>query len=280
MALEFQHECKEGSRMAGEILKISPVGIGMGKYLKNFLAGFLSLALIICLAGCEYALQRGMLGDAYISTARPSITLEAKNMPLLAAGQGSCNLVWSDMLGGLPVQMWLAVYGTGGLAPLAIVAQAQVPEGWQWDGIMRRPFSVDDGVEVFDGVGYQACTFIVDPSNDPFSGLVTGVKPDGQPQMWLVRAFAARYNFNVDKIIMEYREPLPSEITSLTALPFGQGDFLQKFNQRARDAFVVAAGPKNPKGVTQNYIQGILWQYMGPRFLGSASPNIRYNSFD
>ena len=46
-----------------------------------------------------------------------------------------------------------------------------MPQGWYWDGIMRRPFSVDEGVEeVFDGVGYQACTYIMDNGRDPLRG--------------------------------------------------------------------------------------------------------------
>lgn len=236
---------------------------------------FLSLALLLSfpllMSACADALQRGLLGQAYISTARPSITLEAKNMPLMTGGRGMANLQWTGMLGGLTIDVWLAVYGEGGLSPLAIVAQAQVPSGWYWDSIMRRPFSVDEGTEVFNGVAYQACTFIIDPAQDPFGTLVTGVKPDGSPQRWMVRAFAARYNFNDDKIIMEYREPLPDGIESLTALPLGSGDLLLSFAQRAREAFQVSNGPKNPQGVTDPYANAIQWQYMGQGFLGSAS---------
>ena len=181
----------------------------------------LAVVLVAAMTGCRGALQRGMLGPAYISTARPDIAIEARNMPVMTEGRGMANLIWSDMIGGLPIQMWMAVYGEGGLAPLAIVAQATVPQGWYWDGIMRHPQSVDEAVESFGGVGYQACTFIVDPARDPFSGLVTTVHPDGSPQRWLARSFAARFNFNDDKIIMEYREPLPEGVDSLTALRAG-----------------------------------------------------------
>lgn len=238
---------------------------------RRLLPALLSLALLAVACGCTGALQRGMLGTRYVSTARPNISLEARNMPLLTAGQGMPSLLWTDMLGGLPIQVWLAVYGTGGLAPMAIVAQAQTPQGWYWDGIMRRPFSVDEAVEVFDGVGYQACTFIVDPANDPFGALVTAVRPDGQPQRWMVRAFAARYNFNDDKIIMEYREPLPDGVETLTALPLGQADLLAGFEQRARDAFVVSAAPADLAGLKTGYAQGVQWQFMGQSFLGTAS---------
>lgn len=237
------------------------------------------LTLLLCSAlyGCADALQRGMLGDAYISTARPAIMAEAVNMPLMLAGRGSCNLEWTSMVGGLPISVWLAVYGTGGLSPMAIIAQAQTPEGWYWDGIMRRPFSVDEGVEVFNGVSYQACTFIINPANDPFGALVTGTQPDGQPQLWMVRAYAARFNFNDDKIIMEYREPLPDNVNSLSALPYGQAMLLAEFAQRARDTFKVSNVPGHPSGITTGYANAIQWQYMDQSFLGSVSKNISWN---
>ena len=51
--------------------------------------------------------------------------------------RGMANLNWSDMLGGLNIQMWLAVYGTGRSRAPCVVAQADVPRGWYWDGICR-----------------------------------------------------------------------------------------------------------------------------------------------
>lgn len=175
------------------------------------------------------------------------------------------------MAGGLPIRVWLAVYGAGDISPMAVVAQAEVPQGWYWDGIMRRPFSVDDGVEVFDGVGYQACTYIVDSSRDPFGALVAGKTPEGRPVRWLARGFAARYNFNDDKIIMEYREPLPAGIESLSALPLGAADTLKDFEQRARETFSVGPVPADLSPLRQGYAQGVQWQYMDESFLGTVS---------
>ena len=228
-------------------------------------------ALMLLTAGCNAAQQRGMLGSAYVSTARPAITVEAGNMPLLTAGRGTANLTRSSMMGGLPIDVWLAVYGAGASGPLAVAAQAEVPQGWHWDGIMRRPFSMNEAVEIFDGMGYQACTYIVDGSRDPFGALVAGKTPEGRPMRWLARGFAARYNFNSDKIIMEYREPLPAGIESLSALPRGAADRLNGFEQRAREIFSVGPAPADRSPLRQGYAQGVQWQYMDESFLGTVS---------
>lgn len=247
--------------------------------MKKFFPALCGIFLLsAALIGCVGALQRGMLGDTYISTARPAIALSVPSLPLMLSGQGTPNMSWTGMAGGLPIQVWLAVYGEGGLSPMAIVAQAQTPQGWYWDAQLSSPFSVDQGVTGFNGVSYQGWTFIVNPENDPFSGLYTAAHPDGQPQLWIARAYAARYNFNDDKIILQYREPLPQDITSLTELPYGRANFLQEFRERAANAFTVADCPANPQNVKQSYANSIRWQYMNQNFLGSVSKN--YTIFD
>lgn len=239
--------------------------------LKKIIVFLLLFVVSAGLWGCRGALQRGMMGDTYISTARPKISITVKDMPLMISGSGIANLEWTGMMGGLPVNMWIAVYGQGGLAPLAIVAQAQTPQNWYWDGILSQPFSVDQTTETFNGVNYQACTFIINPATDPFGDLVTGITPEGEPQQWIVRYYAARYNFNNDKIILEYREPLPQAITSLTGMPLGYANYLVEFAQRARESFIVANLPADINNVVEQGIQGVRWQYMNQRFLGTAS---------
>lgn len=243
---------------------------------KKLLGVLLAFAGVTLLTACTDALRRGMLGDAYISTARPAISLSVPGLPLLTAGRGMPNMTWTGVAGGLPIQVWLAVYGEGGLAPMAIVAQAQTPEGWYWNASTERPFSVNNRVEVFNGVAYQGFTFIVRPNMDPFSNLYTATRPDGQPQLWLARAYVARFNFNDDKIILQYREPLPDAITSLDQLPYGHGDYLEKFDQRAASAFTVADCPPNPQGVATGFANSIRWQYMDQNFLGNVSRNFNY----
>lgn len=238
---------------------------------------FIVAAFII--SGCADIQQRGMLNQTYVSTTRPAISISVPDMPLLASGKGICNLEWTGMLGGLPVHLWLAIYGTGGLAPLAITAQAQIPEDWYFNSPTPPFGAVDESQEVFDGTTYYAWTYIVNPEQDAFGGLVTGTKSDGQPQLWLVRSYTARYNFNMDKIIMQYREPLPEGIVSLQNLPLGQGELLAQFSERARNVFKVGPAPKNPQNIETSYIQGIRFQYMGQEFLGSVTQEQRLNNF-
>ena len=227
-------------------------------------------ALLVLAAGCTSALQRGMQGDAYVSTARPAISMKAVGMPLITGGEGTASLNGTGALGGLPVRTWLAVYGKGSARDsLAVVALADAPYGWYWDSDGYRSFSVDKGVEIFNNVGYDACTYIVSGKYDPFAA-VAGV-PEGATTSWLARSFAARYNFNDTKLVMEYREPLPENFAGLKTLPSGQTEQLRAFEQRAHAAFAVGPLPENLSGIQRSYAKNILWQYMDQRFLGTVS---------
>jgi len=244
-------------------------------------AYILCLAAFLLCAGCVAGQQRGMYGNAYISTARPAIKVAVRDLPLITAGRGSAFLTNTSVVSGLPVNVWLALYGKSPDGPFAVVAQAEVPHGWYWDSIMRRPFSINEGVELLGGMGFQACTFVIDNRFDPFvaqAWLGRDAKEVTQrPARWLVRAFAARCNFDEDKIILEYREPLPSYITSLESLPYGHADALRLFEQRARKAFAVSLPPQTIVSVRDGFPVGIEWRYMGERFLGTAS---KYELFD
>ncbi|MBE6440981.1 MAG: DUF4851 domain-containing protein [Desulfovibrio desulfuricans] len=238
-------------------------------------AATLALLLTACAAGT----QRGMQGAAYVSTARPGISMQAKELPLLAGGEGSCSLTWAGGLSGTPVRVWLAAYGKGRPAePLAVVAQADLLSGWYWDGDSSKPFSVDKGVEVLGDVGFQACTYIVESGRDPFA-VLAGVQEDAAPVRWIARSFAARCNFNESKLVLEYREPLPEHLAAAPHIAIGQTDWLRAFEQRARDAFVVGPAPANREGIARAYAAGVRWRYLDQRFLGTVSryePIARY----
>ncbi|MDR2572805.1 MAG: DUF4851 domain-containing protein [Desulfovibrio sp.] len=248
-----------------------------GKYAQfmKLSAACCAIALMMCLLACPAARQRGMNGAAYVSTAKPAISLRAATLPLLAGGEGQASLLAGSMPIGAPVRVWLAAYGEASpQGPLAIVAHAEVQRGWYWDGAMRRPFSVNEGVEVLGGLEFQACTYLVDGERDPFTALVGA---EGLPIRWIARGFAARTNFYEDKIILEYRERLPENVTSLTALPLGHGDFVREFEQRARGSFVIAPPPAEMASLEKKYAKAVRWRYMTEKFLGSAS---KYDVFN
>ncbi|MBQ9407072.1 MAG: DUF4851 domain-containing protein [Desulfovibrio sp.] len=226
----------------------------------------LALALVACLAGT----QRGIQGNAYVSTARPAIVMQAKNLPMLTGGEGSCNLAWAGGLSGVPVRVWLAVYGSGKFADaLAIVAQADVIHGWYWDDDFDRPFSVDNEDEIMGTVKFHASTYIVESGHDPFSGIV-GISESSSPVRWIVRSYAARCNFNESKIILQYREPLPEHLAASQPL-MGQTDWMRAFAQRARNAFTLETTSENRLGIVRCYADTVRWRYMDQRFLGTIS---------
>jgi hypothetical protein len=229
-----------------------------------------AIIVLSAFLGCAAALQRGMSGAAYVSTARPAISLQAARLPLLMAGEGRATLFGDNMPAGAQVRVWLAVYGdVSPESPLAIAAHAEAQSGWYWDGTMRRPFSVNEGVEIVGGWEFQACTYIVEGERDPFGALAAG--DADRPARWIARGLAARTNFYADKIILEYRERLPESIASLTALPLGYGDFVREFEQRAGESFIVASAPRETGEIRKGYANAVRWRYMGEKFLGTAS---------
>lgn len=236
-----------------------------------------TLGLFAFMTGCTGALQRGMQNTTYVSTARPAIAMKAVNMPLITGGEVNSSLDDAGAIGGLQLHAWVAVYGKGDpQSPVAIVGLAEVPPGWYWDSDGQRPFSVDRGVEVFNNDGFAACTYIVDSQKDAFSA-VAGLTDQSKPMRWLVRGFAARYNFNDTKVVLEYREPLPENLAGQQNLTENQTDQLKAFEQRASAAFAVSPAAENTAGITAQYAKNIRGQYMDHRFWGTVS---KYDIFD
>lgn len=236
-----------------------------------------TLGLFVLTAGCTSALQRGMQDSTYVSTARPALAIKAVDMPLITGGEVSINLDGVGAIGGLPLNAWVAVYGKGDpQSPIAIVGLAEIARGWYWDSDGQRPFSVDKGVEMFNNDGFAACTYIVDSKRDAFSA-VAGLTDESKPMRWLVRGYAARYNFNETKVILEYREPLPANLADQQALTQNQTDQLKAFEQRANAVFSVASATEKMPGITPGYAKNIRGQYMDHLFWGTAT---KYDTFD
>ena len=146
------------------------------------------------------------------------------------------------------------------------------------DVILSDP-EVTAVVETIGGVGFQACTYVTSEKRDAFLPLEDPegariLAQDGQPpRRWLARMFANRFNFDSDKIVLEYREPLPEDITSITALPLGRADYIAAFEQRAREAFMVETAAVPAAGIMpQRNIGALQWRYMDETFWGTVSP--------
>lgn len=239
--------------------------------MKKFASAFLCFILPILLFACMPAQQRGMAGSQYVSTSRPAFALGVANsLPLLSGGRGTTKLTDCGVMGGLLIDSWLATYGNMQQGPLAVIAHAEIPAGWYWDGVSPHPFSVDAGVEIINDMEFEAWTYAVNNRRNPF-WQTTGSEDDNNGR-WLVRCFAQRTDFDRGKIVLEYRERMPENITSLTALPLGSGDYLNKFAQRAHNVFIAATVPSGrDTTIGQQAVSNIRWQYLNERFWGTVS---------
>ncbi len=244
----------------------------------KLLTSCLALVLFV-LAGCTGAQQRGMLGDTYVSSSRPAFSAKARELPLLAAGFGQASLMEAGVIGGLDVDAWIAVYGKGdGKGPLAIVAQGELDPPWFWNSALAHPFAIHEGADVINGLGVETCTYMVSEKRDAFLPLMdpqaaaVADKGEKPARRWISRVFACRTNFNQGKIILEYREPLPEAMQSLTSIPYGLSDAIPAFEERARNAFEISLSAK-PGEVRLDYLNSINWQYLDETFWGTVFLN-------
>ena len=233
--------------------------------MKNCLLLFvcaLSLSLCACVAGQ----QRGMAGASYVSTSKPAFCMGvADSLPLIAGGRGIARL--DEIPGGVQVDTWVALYGNLQQGPVAVIAHAQLPnDAWYWNNEMPGSQCIDCGTEVIGDKAYDAWTHIVSDRRNPFVA-------DGADQRWLVRTMTRRDNFDIDKIILEYRERLPEGVQSLTNLPVGGADMTKAFAERARKAFVPA--PAVDRGrIACGPVAGVRWRYVDSNFLGAVSRRV------
>lgn len=234
----------------------------MKKYIVLFVC-----SVSLCLSACVAGQQRGMAGATYVSTSKPAFSMAvADKLPLVAGGKGMARL--DEEPGGPQVETWMALYGNLQQGPVAVIAHAQLPnDAWYWNNEMPGSRSADVGTEVIGDKAYDAWTHIVDDRRNPLA-------TDDATGRWLVRTLTRRDNFDVDKIILEYRERLPEGIQTLTTLPMGGADMLQTFAERARKAFVpgtVVTGGAAGAAIVSGPMTQVRWRYMDGNFLGAAS---------
>lgn len=261
------------------MFKLQPTTVIKSSFIKSSFVRLSFLVLLVSIlsfSSCvSSGLYRGISGSAYISTSRPALSIEVTDLPLLTGAEGSVSL-WESGMVGERTRVWLGIWGNHS-GPLALVSHAELPEGWYWDGVMSHPFSVNEGMEIIANREWQAFTYIDKSRRSPFAliGVTDSDKSDSYKKMddaWLVRAFTSRYNFDQDKIILEYREKLPAEIESLTSMPYGYSDYVKLFEERARTIFVMKdIAQSHPQIVRSGMSDKVQWRYLDGRFLGSAS---------
>lgn len=241
---------------------------------------------VLCLAllgACATAQQRGVAGNAYVSTTRPAIAVHVKDLPPVTSGRGTGTLYRPNAMGALTLTVRTAVFGNE--KALALVTHAELPNPtWIWTTVYARPGGSQVTTEVIDGASFAAFTYLVPMDNDPYAGLVgdpveapeeegadAGKRgKDFRPHYWLARYLALRTNFNQDKIILEYREPAPGEWVDMTSVPFGMADELEAFEKRAREAFSLGLPSDVAGPVEGGYPTGVRWKFMSDAYLGDV----------
>ncbi len=239
-----------------------------------YIRSILCLLLALTLCACSSAQQRGLSGNAYVSTSRPAIQISAKDMPVVTAGRGTGLLYDPSMVGPLSVRIQSVLYASGADRPMAAITHAELSnERWIWSTIHPRLGAINEGVEVLGGQAFTAFTYLIPIATDPYGGAAGEEPEEGARYYWLARYFAARVNFNRGKIILEYREPVPAGFGgSLANIPFGMIETVRAFEQRAREAFELSA-PGGAGEVRNGYPEGVRWNYMRDLYLGDVMEN-------
>lgn len=230
---------------------------------------YFALLSFLLLAACA-GQQRGMSGDSLVSSSRPAVEISVPDLPLRASGFAVASVTTGDSLGGVAVESWLAVYGGSTLQqPMAIVALAEAPSLHYWDSNLYQLFSVDQSAVSYDGQGFYASTYIVDSAKDAFAQLLPG--NEEAQQKFIARRFAQRSNFNMDKITLEYREPLPADVGGVTELALYDRAYLDAFEQRAYKAFVVRPFTSQTAPLATSYLKDVQVRFLNTNFFGTLS---------
>lgn len=241
------------------------------KAMPMFIPKKIVLLLVVCmvLVSCT-GLQRGVVGESLVSSARPAVEISVPSLALRTSGFTVASVTTSDALGGAPVEAWLAVYGgTTPFEPMAIVSLAVAPSTYFWDSDLSRVFSVHHGTTDFNGQVYHACTYIIEGDRDPFLTLVP-IK-EGAKQRYLARRFAQRTNFNENKITLEYREPLPKDIMTYTDILLYNSELISAFETRAYAAFKVGSFVPSDTIIATKYLRDVQIRYLNTNYFGTMT---------
>ena len=224
------------------------------------------------LGGCaSTGQQRGLYNNAYVSTSNPAVSISVNGIPWKTGGRSHGYLRNASMVGGPSPDVYTQVFGTDARSPMATITHAVVNDRWYWNDVTLRVGAIDEENVVIGGAGFRAFTYLVPRNNDPFGGVV-GDPTDNGPAYWIARYFARVVDFRLGKIILEYREPAPQGMVSLSGNPIGQSGFVSQFEKRAEKAFSLGT-PGSVGQITNSRPADIRWAFMRDEFLGDCTEN-------
>jgi len=240
------------------------------------------LFLVVCFSvtACSPALRQGMSDTRFISSTEPAFSVTS-TLPLVSAEKVS-SFLQTD--GGFPVvSVWLSVYGAENLeSPMVIIAYSPVPNNiWLWNyARISTPDSPIMTKPVFDGQRFYGTIHTLNGAKDAFTLWLTDPE-NAAKHTWLVQRYTALFNFRANKLILEYREPLPTSlIASLQDnMPISpESPEMQAFAERAKAAlsFTFKPSPDAPIIATTSTGNAINTKYL-QRFLGSITRATTYS---
>ncbi len=235
----------------------------------------------IFLMSCN-SLKRGVDGNTYVSTAKPTFSVTVSNLPLRTAGRLNASITTSNALGGVKTDAWVAVYGGESIEqPMAIISQASLDFPYYFDYDLTKLGSINHDDVPMGNFKFKASTYLIKNFNrDAFAPLLadfSSLNNKDQKTYWIVRRFATRTDFNKGKITFEYREKAPENFEDIKALPFGAQAFLEGFEERAQEVFVFNSSSPSLNDTKQTYSKGIATRYLDKNFFGTVSYHEPYN---
>ncbi len=229
--------------------------------------------------------KQGIYENSLVYTAQ--VPFSAGSTLPLASFQQSSALMYADgQYVSLPVM--LTIYGEKSLdAPMSIVAFSAInnTNNWVWEyagtsppdnPIMSEPY--------FDGKKFYGTIHVLNGKEDPFTLWLAESEEEAAETYWLVQRYTQLSDFRMNKLVLEYREPLPK---SLQELFLAEGFVINPqepemiaFSERAKASFLVnfavpktlelGQGPVENKRINRQYLD---------EFLGSLRPNDTYRAF-
>lgn len=230
------------------------------------------LLLVLCFSvtACSPALRQGMDGTRFTSSTKPAFSVTS-TLPLATAEKVS-SFLQTD--GGFPViSTWLSVYGAENLeSPMVIIAYSPVPNDvWVWDyARISIPDSPVMTKPLFDDQRFYGTIHTLNGAKDVFTLWLTDAEKAAE-HTWLVQRYTALFNFRQNKLILEYREPLPASLQDdMPILP--ESPKMQAFAERAQAAlsFTLKPSPYAPLIAPTPQRRDINTRYLH-RFLGSIT---------